>query len=300
MGDTTEKPQQPEAANIDAQAQPTDAPNSDQQAADQFDVVVDDEALSASSGNVPLPAFLDQKRKWKQKVEDQRKSAEALKAENELLRMQLAQRSPGSKGPTMPTLESVDYDEAKFREQSEAYQRHIAAEEARRIAREMYADSQQQQRLQSREAELDAALSKHYERARKLGVDDFDAAENKVIELFGSDAAKEIIGAVDESHTLVYWLGKNPDKAYQYAQTIRTNPVKGILELGKLAAKIKLQPKPKEPISPDEPLTGSGGGAAAAYERKLADMVKRVQQGKAKPRDLIALRQEARQAGHKL
>lgn len=270
----------------------------DQGGADGFDVVVDEEGLPPSD-TVPLRAHLNSKAKWKGRVQKAEKSAEALAAENELLRMQL-QQTQGGQGKTalkMPTLEDCDYDEDEFRRRSLEYAKSVSVDEARRAAAEMIENSQRSAQAQSKDADTEVALDRHYTNAGKLKVDDFEAAEDRVIEIFGRDAAREIIANVEDSHLLMYWLGKNPDKATHYADLLKRSPVKGIFALGELRSKIKVQPRGKQTPSPDEAVEGAGVTGSQSWERRIDTMRDKVAAGKATMSDLMALKRQAQQAG---
>ncbi|MCB1725757.1 MAG: hypothetical protein KDJ39_18895 [Gammaproteobacteria bacterium] len=278
-----------------------ETPNGDsgQEGADGFDVVVDEEGMPPSD-TVPLRAHLNSKAKWKGKLQKAEKSAEALAAENDLLRMQLQQTQGGGKrgtAPKMPTLEDCDYDEDEFRRRSVEYAKSVSVEEARRAAAEMIENSQRSAQLQSKDADTEAALDRHYTNAGKLKVDDFEAAEDRVIEIFGRDAAREIIANVEDSHLLMYWLGKNPDKASHYADLLKRSPVKGIFALGELRSKIKVQPRGKSSPSPDEAVEGAGVTGAQGWERRIDTMRDKVAAGKASMSDLMKLKRQAQQAG---
>ena len=72
----------------------------------------------------------------------------------------------------------------------------------------------------------------------------------------------QIIGASDKSPELLYHLGKNPAKAEALAEMIRTNPVKGVLQIGALEARLIARPKAhRNAPDPDESLAGGGSGS---------------------------------------
>ena len=264
-----------------------------------IDVVLDEGSMPGPK-NVPLPAFLNSKAKWKQREQDAKKTAEAYRAENELLKLQIQQLNAPTKTLQMPTMESAGYDEEKFRQQLVEYTRNTSVEEARKAALDMMAQVDQNRQALQREGTDEEAMSRHYQAAATLKVKDFEAAEDKVIEIFGKDAAKGIITNVDDSHILVYWLGKNPEKAAGYAQMLRDNPIKGIVALADLKAKLKVKPINQSDAKPDDPLPGGGPSNASSWEKRIDAMRQKVSEGKAEFRDLMKLKQQAKEAGVKL
>lgn len=102
-------------------------------------------------------------------------------------------------------------------------------------------------------ASLERKQTAHYEAAEKLGVKDYDKAEDGAIEILGKDTVRLFISNTDSvnSARALYFLGKNPDKASEIAELIRTDPIAGVLELGALAATLKVRPRQKTNVAPD-------------------------------------------------
>src|SRR5690554_2988649 len=97
-------------------------------------------------------------------------------------------------------------------------------------------ENESRQRQQEAQAkELEKAQRAHYERALTLEVKDYDTAEDKVIEALGSEAANVIIQSFEDSHALMYHLGKNPDKLRKLDDLVKsgtsTSTAKAIAEL---------------------------------------------------------------------
>jgi hypothetical protein len=263
-----------------------------------FEVTIDDPDSLPKSDTVPLGTFINTKRKWKDKAHDAEKSVEALRAENELLRMQLEQPKP-SKAPEMPTLESAGFDDEEYRRQLLEYAKTVSVEDARQAVREELEKANQTQSLSQQDAEADRALDRHYAEANKLKVTDFDEAENKVIEQFGRKAAQQLIASSDRSHLLVYWLGKNPEKAAYYANLVKTQPLKGAMALGELEAKLQAKPKSKPTTVPDEPLEGGSTPANKDAMQRQLDKI-RTEGKDGWFRASLAIQKKAQEAGFTL
>lgn len=106
---------------------------------------------------------------------------------------------------------------------------------------------------------IERAQINHYERADDLKVKDFDDTENKAIAIIGNDVAKHIIQSSDNSHFVMYYLGKHPGEAENIKALIDSDPIKGVLAIGRLEAELSVKPKAKrEPApNPDDELSGS-------------------------------------------
>ncbi|MEW8053455.1 MAG: hypothetical protein AB2754_16160 [Candidatus Thiodiazotropha endolucinida] len=263
---------------------------------DAFDVIVEDPDSLPKSDSVPLGTFINQKRKWKEQAREAGKTAEALEAENQLLRMQLEQ---GPKQETLvePTLESCGHDEERYQKERLDYMYKLGVEESKKYVDEQLSSLNQTTQVRQQEATTDSALDRHYTEAGKLKVSDFNDAEDKVIDLFGKEATQTLIANSERSHLLVYWLGKNPGKAAYYANLIKTQPLKGAMALGELEAKLKTKPKSdKPPAEPDTPLDGASTPTdTAAWKRRLDKI--RDDGGQGCISKAIELKKEAARAG---
>ena len=108
----------------------------------------------------------------------------------------------------------------------------------------------------------------HYKRADALKVKDYDETEDKAIEILGQDVVNQLIANTDKSPELLYYLGKNPGKAQEMAEMVKTNPVKGVFELGRLGAKLSARPKSRTKPAPAPEGEQRGGGAGRKQVRR--------------------------------
>jgi hypothetical protein len=260
-----------------------------------LDVVVEDTDFLPKSETVPLKTLINERKKWQKKANEEGKSIDALKTELELMRMMHS--GEGKKGAAeMPTFESCDYDEDEFRRQLVAYAKEQSVEEARQAVREELSQNVQDQANSQREQRVNDAFDRHYQEAEKLGVSDFAEAENKVIEIFGKENAEHLIASSSKSHQLVYWLGKNPDKAQYYANLVAQDALSGAMALGQLEGKLKAKPRNTDNFTPDEPLSGGGTPTTEdGYKRKLKKI--RTERKPGWTKESLALQEEARKAG---
>ena len=112
------------------------------------------------------------------------------------------------------------------------------------------------------EAKTDEALVKaqtrHYEAADNLKISDYEAVEDVAVEILGKETVNHLIGQASNSPLILYHLGKNPEKARRIAELVKTNPVKGVMELGALAANLKAtKVKRNQAPNPDDVLEGA-------------------------------------------
>lgn len=115
---------------------------------------------------------------------------------------------------------------------------------------------------------LERRQIQHYEAAEKLGAKDYDEVEARAIEALGKTNSLEIIKCSDYSPEIFYHLGQNLDKAEYFNDLIKTNPVKGIMDIGVLGAKLKvLRPKANLNPAPDPDTELSGAAPPRKGER---------------------------------
>lgn len=150
--------------------------------------------------------------------------------------------------------------------------------------------------------DLERKQTKHYERAAVLGAKDFDETEDKAIEILGNDTVNQLIRNFDKSELVLYYLGKNPAKAEEIAQLIKTNPIAGVAELGRMEARLSAKPKSTtEPTpDPDEELQGGSPGAAKSnkFQRKLDKAREDATDGASgRMQDIADIKKEAKEAG---
>jgi hypothetical protein len=142
------------------------------------------------------------------------------------------------------------------------------------------------------------ALEAHYDRVDKIGLRDYDAAEEKAKGILGKDLTEDIAVNAEDSHAVLYFLGKNPEEAERLREIFDENPAKGTYALGKLAAGLKVQQKPKP--TPNDADTPAGNGANAGgnqWARKLDKLRDEVAKGTKSMADIQVLKREAKAAG---
>ena len=240
----------------------TDGEDSQETEVEEFEIVstVDDGSQPKDSNS----GIRKRINKLNSKVEEAQEEASNVSSElaiarqkNELLQLALDQQKAKPEAVMPPN--PLDFDDGagdpKYVAALNGYnQQFIQAEIAKHTA--------QQPAAPTRDVELEKRQVAHYERAAKLGMNDFDETEDKVIDILGKDIVNQFIKASDHSQTVLYHLGKNPDKAEQIGQLIKSNPIKGVLKLGALGAELKVQKKARKPApNPDKELAGAHPGA---------------------------------------
>jgi hypothetical protein len=187
-------------------------------------------------------------------AEEANRKSEMLAEENKLLRLQAQQGKPATR-PDEDDFETRkeylsaldDYDQARISV--------IAQEQAAKIVQA----SQTQNTQALSEGNLNKQIDKHYERSAGLKVPDYSETEAVAADILGDDISKQIVANTEESHLLMYHLGKNPAKAESLKALIETQPLKGVLEIGRLAGTLRV--KPKNSIAPDPETKLEPGGS---------------------------------------
>jgi len=131
----------------------------------------------------------------------------------------------------------------------------------------------QRQQDDSASVNLVQMQTKHYERAEALSIKDFDDVEDKAIGILGKNITNQLIQNSPESHLILYHLGKNPAKADHFAALVKTDPLKAVLQLGALGAKLSVKPRGKTEPTPDPDEELQGGNPSAAKSNKHQRLV---------------------------
>lgn len=187
------------------------------------------------------------------------------KEKNTLLALALEQAKGNGKAPEMPNPDDFDQgtsDPGFISKQTEYHKSVVTAEVARQVAEATQITvDHSDQNVKNRD--LEQKQTKHYERATDIGAKDYEETEDIAIEaLGGNQIVNQIIDNFDDSHILLYYLGKNVGEAEKIAGLIKSNPVKGVAALGRLSAELKVKPK-KTKIAPDPDKDLQGGAGAA-------------------------------------
>lgn len=163
---------------------------------------------------------------------------------NKLLELALEQKNAKAapSGPPDP----LDFDDgardAKYVEALHGYNRQF-------FQSEMAKHTESQPVPASKD--LEVKQTQHYEAAEKLGIKDYDDVEDQAIGILGMDTVNQLIGAEPNSPQILYYLGKNPNTAQEIADLLRSSPIKGVMKLGALSARLKVAPKAKRNQAPN-------------------------------------------------
>jgi len=224
----------------------------------------------------------------RKRIKEQNRENKEVKSELDKLRERLAQYENGqapasapspapSAAPTAqpniadepPTLEECGYDTTLYQQKMVAWNRELV----KQTVDEQYGDQSAREQRRASETRAEAAVTAHYQRASELKVSDYVQAEDAAVEVLGAQLISSLQTTLDQSETLIYFLGKNPDKAQEMKELFDTNPGKATFALGQLSSKLTLLPKGKKPPNPDVPLTGGGGSVnASTYNRYLKQL----------------------------
>lgn len=229
-----------EPAAVEPEVEPEQPDGEPPEAEDELVVQIGDEEPAQEAERAP---------DW---VRDLRRQHRELQRQNRELQAKLQTVAPQQQltlGPK-PTLESVDYDSAKFEQELEAwYTRKREVDSVRERAKR--AEEEQTQAWQSK-------LEQYGKAKQELRVKDYDEAEALVQETMSTVQQGVILQGAENPALLVYALGRNPKRAKELAAI--TDPVKFAVAIGKLEKDMKVTPR-KAP--PPESTVRSGTPASA-------------------------------------
>jgi hypothetical protein len=179
---------------------------------------------------------------WKQR-EAERRAEEA-----EARIRELTQPKETEKAMTMPTLESVEYDESRYQEEMAKY---YASQVDTTLSKREQARSAEQAAI-----ELQSNVSNFHARGMKLA-DDYEelVVNNQALPV--TEAMRDALLATDKGPEILYHLAGNPEEILRIAEM---PPYVQALELGRLEARMSL-PKPNKSTSapaPIKPLSAGG------------------------------------------
>jgi DNA repair exonuclease SbcCD ATPase subunit len=223
-------------------------------------VSIGEEAPPQPPEDTAAPAWVRDLRKQNRELTKRLKQLEGEREQ--------AQQPAQAALPAKPTLESCDWDEAKFADAV------VEWNEAKRKADEVQANLRKQE--EQAQQKWNERLNAYTERKQSLKVEDADDAENAVRDALVAQWGEHqgnmrwaiIVDGADDPAMLVYALGKYPDKAKELAK------IESLAQFTFKAAKLETEmkvTKRKATTAPEKPITGTAAvgvaGADAALER---------------------------------
>lgn len=195
-------------------------------------------------------------KKLRKEIQERNRELHELRAKQSVAPVAAAAEEP----PTMPTLESADWDEEVYQQKLASYYEQKAAQEKAR------ADQEAQQ---AKFMELhNQKLAQYRENASKLGVKGFEAAEKVVLAEVPEGVQGAILHYADKPEIVVLAAGLNPAIRKQLAEV--TDPVALGKLIGSIEAKAKLLPKSKQnKPAPAANVRGGSGAPASNLEAAL-------------------------------
>lgn len=196
---------------------------------------------------------------------------------NKILELALEQAKQ-TKAATVKIPDPSDFNDGvhdpEYIKQQAAYNQVIIAKQ---VAEQVAAATQNVTATQKQDKHSEALLSnqvKHYERANEMGIKNYGEIEDKAISILGNETVIQIIDNFDDAHVILAYLGteRNSSEAKHIANLIKTKPIRGVAEVGRLSVSLKLKPKNKTVADPDEEIQGDGNTQDGHLERKLAKL----------------------------
>lgn len=224
---------------------------SEQDADDEISLFLGDEELGSPSSE-EVKQDSDLVKKLRKEIQERNRELHELRANRQ------AQPAVADEPLTMPTLESVEWDE-------EAYQQKLAAYYEQKAAKEKAHAEQEQHKAKLFEAH-NQKLAQYRESASKLGVKGFEQAEKVVLAEVPENIQGAILHYADKPEIVVLAAGLNPAIRKQLAEV--TDPVALGKLIGSIEAKAKLLPKSKQnKPAPSAQVKGSqGAGKQSAVD----------------------------------
>lgn len=268
--ETVETEEVEETDEAEAQAEATDdtqeaESEENQEETEEIEIVRDGDTQPEKGNEIGIRKRIN---KLNAKIDAAKSEADTANTELEverekrkLLELRLQQVEGGAGEPAEPKVEDFEdgYGDPEYQKKLREYNNHLISKRLADESKKSAEATQQQQRQEATSANLEAKQVAHYERAAKLGVKDYEATEDKAIEALGKDAVNHLIDNFEDTHVLLYYLGKNPAEAEKLSNLLKENPIKGVAEIGRLQSTIKVKPKRRKPAaSPDEDLQSSG------------------------------------------
>jgi len=213
-----------------------------------------------------------------------------LAQENKLLKTQV---NPTPQSGTPPTLEQCEGDIERFQAETARFY----ASQVGQVVDQKINHLQTTQAAQANDAEFNQAVNGHYDRAAKMGVQDYEQAESNALNILGNDLVNEIVKTVPNSNELLYMLGSDSNEAYRVKNLLDQNPVRATVELGILAGKAGGFKKEQRPDPETDISGGQQPNVAHANLKKQYDAAieKAAQTGDNS--EVRALRKQMREAG---
>lgn len=223
----------------------------EQDADDEISLFLGDEELGSPSSE-EVKQDSDLVKKLRREIQERNRELHELRANRQV------QPAVADEPLTMPTLESVEWDE-------EAYQQKLAAYYEQKAAKEKAHAEQEQQKAKLLEVH-NQKLAQYRENASKLGVKGFAEAEKAVLEEVPENIQGAILHYADKPEIVVLAAGLNPAIRKQLAET--TDPVALGKLIGSIEARAKLLPKSKQnKPAPSAQVKGSqGAGKQSAVD----------------------------------
>lgn len=218
-------------------------------AGDEVEVVFGDEAAPASRGEDSGLV---------RKLRD-----EIRKRDERLASLEKGQQPQTVEVGEKPTLESCDYDEARFEQDLDAWKARKA--EAEQV------DAQVQEQTQAQKARFAEKLSTFAQQRTALGAKDFEAAEVAVVTGLSQVQQAIVIKAAENSAAVIYALGRHPQKLTTLAAI--DDPIEFTAALVKLEGTLKVTKRTRTPPEPDRPERGSGQ-LSASTDKELERLEK--------------------------
>lgn len=225
----------------------------------------DDSEVSITLGDAPPPGAGDEEEEldeeapaWVKDVRVQNRELNKKLREQELELKKLktpqaAQEPEAPKLGTKPTLESCEYDE-------EAYEASLTKwhDDKRKVEKHQ---EEVQRKQEEEKAENQRVVDSYTAASQKLKVPDFRESE-ELVSIALSDVQKALIlNGADNPATLVYALGRTPEKLKELAAI--TNPLKFTTAFAKLEEKIKVTKRTDKP-GPERSIPSTGGTSRVA------------------------------------
>lgn len=224
-------------------------------------VTIGEESPTSEEDESRAPEWVRELRKT-----NREKDRRIREQEQELQRLRTAGQPAAIEVGAKPTLETCEYDEAKFEAELTAW--HQRKQDQAAKEREIEAKREAGQKA------WQATLDTYGKQKSELKVRDYEDAEALAQDTFNVTQQGVILSGAENPAVVIYALGKNPKKAKELASI--ADPVKFAFAVAKLETQLKVTPRKAAP-PPESTVRGSApiaGTVDSTLERLRAEAVK--------------------------
>ncbi len=286
MGESAEELEQQPAENLEAEQKPPEGqelpPEGDEKQGDEegpLEVILEGETPTQEQKPT---GFQSSKRRnrYARRLDEKDEVITGLQNQINQLQQQ-STPAPVADVPIQPSKDDYYGDDAGYNVALNQYRTDVTTWQANQTTNLV---QQQQNGLQNQQRAMQSqkAINSHYDQAAKLGADDFADVESNAVDILGESVVREMIPILgDKSAAIMYYLGKNEDKAFEIKEALERNPTEATMLIGELRGRIKTRLKTKSQApAPETQVAGKSPAGTSALQRRYDAALSEALEGK--------------------